>query len=89
MRPTQRALAPVADPPPVVGVAISHRWKELWRYAVSEEWLKSADFQPEQYTMCIDGHMVQALVLADETATAVELDPLLFHGIATSAPTGA
>jgi len=32
-------------------------------------------FQPEQYTMCIDGHMVQALVLTHETAEEVELDP--------------
>ena len=32
-------------------------------------------FQPEQYTMCIDGRMVQALVLTHETAKEVELDP--------------
>ena len=52
---------------------------------------KAADFQPEQYTMCIDGHMVQALDLAHETAKEVELGPycvtalvplrpLLFYG---------
>jgi hypothetical protein len=36
---------------------------------------KAADFQPEQYTMCIDGHMVQARVLTHETAKEVELGP--------------
>ena len=56
-------------------MAISERRKELWRFAVSEETMKAADFQPEQYTMCIDGHMVQALVLTHETAKEVELDP--------------
>ena len=42
---------------------------------MSEETIKAADFQPEQYTMCIDGRMVQALVLTNETAKEVELDP--------------
>ena len=37
--------------------------------------MKVADFQPEQYTMCINGHMVQALVFTHETAKEVELDP--------------
>ena len=56
-------------------MAISERRKELWRFAVSEKTMKVADFPPEQYTMCINGHMVQALVLTHETAKEVELGP--------------
>jgi hypothetical protein len=52
----------------VVGIAVSERRKELWRFVVREETVKVADFQPERYTMCIDGHMLQALVPAHETA---------------------
>jgi hypothetical protein len=72
---TPHPFTPLTDPPNYVGMAISERRKELWRFAVSEETIKAADFQPEQYTMCIDGHMVQALVLTHETAKEVELDP--------------
>ena len=52
-------------------MAISERKQELWRFAMSEEAMKAADFQPEQYKMCIDGHMVQALVLTDDWTRTV------------------
>ena len=56
-------------------MAISERRKVLWRFVVSEETMKAADFQPEQYTLCKDGHTVQGLVFTHETAKEVELDP--------------
>ena len=65
-------LTPLTDPPHAVGMAVSERKKELWRFAASEETVKAADFQPEQYTLRIDGHMVQALFLAHPTARKVE-----------------
>ena len=55
LRLTPQPFTPLTDPPNAVGMAVSERRKELWRFAVSEETVKAADFQPERYTMCIDG----------------------------------
>ena len=63
LRLTPQPFTPLTGPLHVVGIVVTERRKELWRFVVSEEAVKAADFQPERYTMCIDGHMVQALIL--------------------------
>ena len=54
---TPQPFTQLRDPQSVVRTAVSVRRKDLWRFAASEETM-----QPPQYNMCIDGHMVQALV---------------------------
>ena len=39
-------FTPLADPS-AVGTAVPERKKELWRFAVSEETVNAANFQPE------------------------------------------
>ena len=45
---TPHPFTPITDPPNSVGMAISERRKELCRFAVSEETMQAAGFQPEQ-----------------------------------------
>jgi len=87
LRLTPHPFTPLADPS-AVGMAVTERKKELWRFAVSEETVKAADFQPGQYIMCIDGRIVQALVLTHETAKEVEIDPYCVTALMALRPVG-